>query len=101
MRRLVPFLAALLLASAGADAGDAKKSGDGVLILTDQDSGTTIGRVGGEKILLQKTPDGMVGRMGQDKIILHRDGQGNTIGKVGDKKLFCHRDPDTGLSFCK
>ncbi|OAN45344.1 hypothetical protein [Magnetospirillum moscoviense] len=103
MRHLIAafVLSALALSPAVAADKAAKKSSDGTYILTDKEDGTTFGRVDGEPVMLQKTPDGTVGKMGKDKVILMKDGQGNTIGRVGDKKVFCHKDPEAGLTFCK
>lgn len=108
MLRLALLLAALGLATnaLAADGKDkprddrTRKSAD-MVILSDPAQGRTVGRVGGDPILLQQTPTGTIGKIGKDKVLLHKDGHGNTLGKVGDRKLFCHSDPATGLTLCK
>ncbi len=103
MRPLITVfaLSALALSPAMAAEKAAKMADGGTYILTDKEDGTTFGRIDGERVMLQKTPDGTVGKMGKDKVILMKDGDGNTIGRVGDKKVFCHKDPEAGLTFCK
>ncbi|MGE5514737.1 MAG: hypothetical protein ACM31D_02840 [Bacteroidota bacterium] len=104
MRRLV-ILSAMLVLAAAAPAGAADRDGKAakpdVVILSDPAQGRTVGKVGGEPILLQDTATGTVGKMGKDKVMLHKDGAGNTLGKIGDRKLFCHTDAATGLTLCK
>lgn len=103
MRRLA-VLCLLVLAAMPAWAVD----GDGksrqpadMMILSDPARGHTMGKAGGDPVLLQQTPNGTVGKVGKDKVLLHKDGNGNTLGKVGDRKLFCHTDAATGLTLCK
>lgn len=104
MRRVAILSAVLLLAAAPALAADrndkALKSID-TIILSHPAQGRTVGKVGGEPVVLQRTPTGTVGKMGKDKVMVHKDGYGNTMGKVGDRKLFCHTDPASGLTLCK
>lgn len=74
---------------------------DATVILSDPAQGRTLGKVGGETMVLQNTPGGTVGKIGKDKVLLHKDAQGNTLGKVGNQRLFCHTDPASGLTLCK
>ena len=87
----------LAIVSGAASAADKKDT----VILSDPQQGRTLGKIDGETVVLQKTPNGTMGKIGKDKVILHKDGQGNTIGKIGDKKIFCHSDPVTGIRICK
>lgn len=96
MRRLILAVMFALTATAAA-AEDKTKT----VILSPPGSGTTIGKIDGETVLLKKTPAGTIGRIGKDKVILHSDGRGNTMAKVGKDKVFCHSDPSSGLTICK
>jgi hypothetical protein len=99
LRSAILLVAAFALGNA-AWAADAARD-RGMVILSDPQQGRTMGKLDGETIILQKTPNGTVGKMGKDKVFLHKDGQGNTMGKVGDKKMFCHTDTATGMTLCK
>lgn len=103
MRRLaVLSVVAFAITPAWAADGDGnKRKPADMVILSDPAQGRTIGKVGGDPVLLQQTPNGTVGKIGKDKVLLHKDGNGNTLGKVGDRKLFCHTDAATGLTLCK
>lgn len=103
MLRLALTALAVLAAvpAAAADRNDKTRKPADTVILSDPAQGRTLGKVGGEAILLQDTPTGTVGKMGKDKVLLHKDGNGNTLGKVGDRKLFCHTSPATGVTLCK
>lgn len=91
-------LAALFCVLAGAAWG---QDGKATILMTDPASGRTIGKVGGETVVLQNHGTGTVGKIGKDKVLVHKDAQGNTLGQVGDRRLFCHTDPASGVSICK
>lgn len=95
------LLCALLLCPAAALAADPPRSSADTVILADPEQGRTMGKVGGEPLILLDTGNGTVGKMGKDKVMLHKDGRGNTLGKVGDRKLFCHTDAVSGVTLCK
>ena len=103
MPRLVLLAAALclVLPAQAAERNDKTRKAADAVILSDPAQGRTLGKVGGDAVLLQSTPNGTVGKLGQDKVLLHKDGHGNTLGKVGDRKLFCHTDAATGVTLCK
>lgn len=96
-----PFVLLALFALACAPALAADNKDGKMVILSDPQQGRTLGKVDGDTVVLQKTPNGTVGKIGKDKVLLHKDGQGNTLGKVGNQKLFCHSDPTTGITLCK
>lgn len=103
MRRLAILVAVACLAqpACAAERNDKTRKPVDTVILSDPAQGRTLGKVGGDPVVLQSTPHGTVGKMGKDKVMLHKDGYGNTLGKVGDRKLFCHTDAATGLTLCK
>ncbi len=87
----------MLLAASSAWAGDGKPT----VIVPNAGGDTTVAKIGGETVVLKRTPNGTVGKIGKDTVVLHSDGRGNTIAKVGKDKLFCHTDPASGITICK
>lgn len=95
-RPLSLALAAVLLAAPAWG-----QEGKAVILMADPATGRTVGKVGGEPVILQNNGTTTVGKIGKDRGLTTTDAQGNTVGKVGDKRLLCQRDTASGVTICK
>lgn len=85
--------------------GTCQAGPDGRVVCRDGGEGLVIRpdgslKLDGRPFTLMRIDNGLAGRIGDDKLVLQRQGD-VMVGRIGGRKLICFADPAIGLSVCK
>lgn len=106
MRFWLPILLLAGLAPLAARAeGSCAAGTDGRLVCRDGAEALVIRpdgsvKLDGRPFTLMRIDNGLAGRIGDEKLVLQRQGD-VMVGRIGTRKVVCFADPALGLSVCK